>query len=373
MSGAPAPSMNLDLQDEISHRGSAPSDALDLLLSANRTGSASTTSAETKSPGMETMVPKEESEEQAKEQEHNRQPPTEDVSIPPPPPASHEPSVGASSPHHSNPFSNMAPPPAPSISAPLSDLPTSSKFYSFVILHVPEDREEAMRACEILHGLEIGEGTTFCEGFETAGVSPLRCLEDAVENSAYIVLLLTSGFLSKWGEFQTNTVLMNSIEDGNKSGSVIPFIPESRPPVGKIPLAVRALIPLYEASGLFQTRVRNTFKRETIQRQRERWIREQELQALQRSVEDARELAGDLEMRQRIAMDHQAVYNDLCAHLSSIMSILPPQLIPGHGPVNIQISNASNVQIGNQNSMNVQEIPPVPAQGDQDAHTQSMH
>ncbi|XP_056427763.1 TIR domain-containing adapter molecule 1-like [Hyla sarda] len=369
MSSVQGCSMNGNFLNEKLHCGSVPLDKSDISVTYE-TRSAFNTFAETESSGKEMLVSKGKSDEQTAEKENKRLAPTENSPHPSRNPFaefSNEPSVDKafvdrsnSGDTQSNAFSSsqfVSPPTA----ATIYDNQSSLKFFTFVILHVQEDQDEAMRVCEILHNLDIGQGTTFCEEFETAGKSPLKCLEDAVENSAYIVLLLTNGFLSKWGEFQTNTVLMNSIEDENKSGTIIPFFPKFKMPQGKLPLALKSLTALHEKSHLLKTQVKNTFKRDVIKRQQERWEKDQHLKVSAKCMEDAKGLANFLEKQQHIAMDCKAVYAHLCTQMSSFLSTIPQQ-IPGQGQV-IHINNARNVQIGDQNSMNVQQTTNVPQMG----------
>ncbi|XP_073419178.1 TIR domain-containing adapter molecule 1-like [Dendrobates tinctorius] len=341
--------MNSNLQNEESNCSSVPLDASELTYTSSHTRSASNTFAEIKSMGNEMHASENKGDARVKALEHEKSLPQEDLNIYPSSPRNlfTEP-LCRSSHNENNPscsFLNIDFKP-PEFVATSPSAFSNTKFFSFVILHVPEDQDEAGRVCEILNNLKIGEGTTFCEGFETAGVSPLKCLEDSVENSAYIVLLLTTGFLSKWGEFQTNTVLMNSIEDANKSGTIIPFIPRFKTLVGKIPLTLKSLTPLDEKSHLFEKRVKNTFKQDIIKRQQGRWQREQHLRALKSNVEDAKEISNAYAMQQHFTGD-----------ISTLLSNMLQQLIPGQV---IQINNASNVQIGNQNSMNIQQTTSVP-------------
>ncbi|XP_069820646.1 TIR domain-containing adapter molecule 1-like [Dendropsophus ebraccatus] len=360
-------SINAKLQNKKSYYGSVPLDTPNLLDTTNQTESASKTFCETESRRKEMVVSKGESDEQAREQQHKRQTPTQNfqtTSCPSGNPFAglpHEPPVGISFPDKSNSISthlsnpafsppNLASPPT---TAPSSDMPSSLTFFSFVILHVPEVQEEAMRVCRVLNKLDIGQGTTFCEGFEAAGVSPIKSLEDAVENSAYVVLLLTDGFLSKWGEFQTNAVLMNSINDKNKSDTVIPFYSKVMAPKSKIPLILGTLTALNEKSHLFEKQVRNTFKQGVIDRQQELWQQMQNVKAFDKQVEHAKSLANCFEQQQYTAADFQAALSQVYAHLSSLLPIPLQQMIPGQNTV-ININNASNVQIGNQNSMNIQ-------------------
>ncbi|XP_069623890.1 TIR domain-containing adapter molecule 1-like [Ranitomeya imitator] len=345
--------MNSNLQNEESNCSSVLLNASDFTHTSSHTGSASNSFAEIMSMGNEMHASENKGDARVKEQEHEKSPPLEDPNIYSSSPRNSftDPLCRTSSHNENNPscsFLNIDFKP-PEFVATSPTAFSNTKFFSFVILHVPEDQDEAGRVCDILNNLEIGEGTTFCEGFETAGVSPLKCLEDSVENSAYIVLLLTTSFLSKWGEFQTNAVLMNSIEDANKSGTIIPFIPKFKTLIGKIPLTLKSIIPLNEKSHLFEKLVKNTFKRDIIRRQQGRWQREQHLRALKRNVEDAKE------MQQHFTED-----------ISKLLSNMLQQLIPAQV---IQINNASNIQIGNQNSMNIQQTTSVPqTEYDQEFH-----
>ncbi|MFT7808761.1 TIR domain-containing adapter molecule 1-like [Arapaima gigas] len=98
-------------------------------------------------------------------------------------------------------------------------------FFSFVIFHAPEDEDTAMELQEKLEGIGIGEGATFSQDFEIPGKSKITCVEDAIDNSAFTILLLSRNFKNQLLEFQTNSALMNSIEKRHKYNSVIPLLP----------------------------------------------------------------------------------------------------------------------------------------------------
>ncbi|XP_072261203.1 uncharacterized protein [Pyxicephalus adspersus] len=228
-------------------------------------------------------------------------------------------------------------------SIPVYSSITSQQFFSFVIFHAPEDQVIASRVCNVLELLGVGKGTTFCEGFETPGVSPLTCLENAVENSAYIILLLTNAFLqTTWGGFQSTTAMMNSIENAHKMGSVIPFYPCSKKPDGKIPLWIKSLLPLDENSPVFKDKVRRTFKQNVIRDQFERWR-----QGMQSTTDFL-----CFQQQQNITLQWPMADTNMLPQQTQ------PPLTVCHGqtPI-IHISNVENVQIGNQNSMNVQFSP----------------
>nr|WOC73920.1 TRIF [Rana dybowskii] len=259
----------------------------------------------------------------------------------------HELSLGVTI-HKSNPFSEKESHLSNIFSSPdvlpLPSVNSSDQFFSFVILHAPEDQEIASRVCNVLEHHVVGKGTTFCETFETPGVNPLMCLEKAVENSAYIVLLLTNAFLkTTWTDFQSATVMMNSIENPHKLGSIIPFYPKLNKPDGKIPIWIKNLIPLDESSRIFETKVRNTFKKDEIKKLNKLW-------------EKKVRTTSDFQQPQNILL--QCSMSDASAVLSQQTQ---PQIAVFHGqtPV-IQISHAGNVQIGNQNNMNIQFSPNEP-------------
>ncbi|XP_040178305.1 TIR domain-containing adapter molecule 1-like [Rana temporaria] len=251
--------------------------------------------------------------------------------------------------HKSNPFSEQESHLSNIFSCPdvlpSSSVYSSDQFFSFVIFHAPEDQEIACRVCNVLEHHVVGKGTTFCEGFETPGVNPLMCLENAVENSAYIVLLLTNAFLkATWTHFQSATVMMNSIYNPDKLWSIIPFYPKLNKPNGKIPIWIKNLIPLDESSCIFETKVRNTFKKEEIKKRNTLWEKK------------LRRTTSDFQQPQNISLQ--------CS-MSDATAVLPQQTQPqfavfhGQTPV-IQISHAGNVQIGNQNTMNIQFSPNEP-------------
>ncbi|XP_043909718.1 TIR domain-containing adapter molecule 1 [Protopterus annectens] len=167
------------------------------------------------------------------------------------------------------------------ISHSASSVNCINTFFSFVILHHPEDEETAVRVCRTLEELGIKGGTTFCEEFSVPGHSPLTCIQDAVDNSAFTVLLLTRLFASRWEEYQTNIVLLNSIEKQHRYNTVIPFLPKDNPlPRREMPLHLKSLVPLDESSTLFSKKACNTFSHQKIAINREVWIKEQHSKSL---------------------------------------------------------------------------------------------
>uniref|UniRef100_A0A8C5LST1 TIR domain-containing protein n=1 Tax=Leptobrachium leishanense TaxID=445787 RepID=A0A8C5LST1_9ANUR len=180
--------------------------------------------------------------------------------------------------------SDCVPTGVPKREAPSSTLPGNSTapnstsdltpYYRFVIFHSPEDNANADRVCQRLSDLGAVGGTTFSNSFEIPGKSPIACTETAIEKSAYIIILLTEGFANNWTKFQSNTALMNSIQDPEKCATVIPFLPQIGRIGSKVPLCLKTLIALDENSQNFEYKVLNTFKLdESVQRIKEVIVR----------------------------------------------------------------------------------------------------
>ncbi|MBN3296455.1 TCAM1 protein, partial [Amia calva] len=165
------------------------------------------------------------------------------------------------------------------VSPPRSDAKeeeVGAMFYCFVILHDAEDTDVANALCSTLENLGTGEGATFSDDFAMPGKHILTCIQDAIDNSAYTILLLTQNFKTRLLEHKTNSVLMNSIEKHHKNNTVIPFLPkENCLPSEKRPMCLKHLIPLNENAKNFQSMVRKTFSPDKIKKQRELWSIEQ--------------------------------------------------------------------------------------------------
>ncbi|NWJ03863.1 TCAM1 protein, partial [Crypturellus undulatus] len=160
------------------------------------------------------------------------------------------------------------------------------RFFTFVVLHASSDVATALRVQSLLEGMGVPEGATFSGDFLTGGRGQLSCFQDAMENSAFTILLLTKNFLCQPCMFQTNSALMQSIETPSKYNSVIPFVPRENPlEDSEIPLFLRGLVSLNENSPLFPTRVRNTFTRSKVSEQRALWKRRQQLQEQRRKLQ----------------------------------------------------------------------------------------
>ncbi|MBN3279925.1 TCAM1 protein, partial [Polyodon spathula] len=153
-----------------------------------------------------------------------------------------------------------------------------NKFFSFVILHAWEDTNHAFRVQETLEQLGSGEGATFSVDFKIPGKSPLTCIQDAVNNSAFTLILLTTNFNSHWAQYKTNSVLMDSIERHHKYNTIIPFLPRSHGlPRESIPYALKCLIAMEENKSFFPKKVKKTFNQKLIENQKALWSQEQKI------------------------------------------------------------------------------------------------
>ncbi|CAM9140286.1 unnamed protein product, partial [Lampetra planeri] len=86
------------------------------------------------------------------------------------------------------------------------------------------------------------DSATFAEDFAIPGKSTLRCVEDAINNSAFTLLLLTKNFNTRMLELETDSALINSINKQHKNNSVIPILPlENSMPRGCMPIVLQTL------------------------------------------------------------------------------------------------------------------------------------
>ncbi|KAJ8374512.1 hypothetical protein SKAU_G00050920 [Synaphobranchus kaupii] len=163
------------------------------------------------------------------------------------------------------------------------------EFFSFVILHAPEDVDLAGRLQERLEPLVVGNGTTFSD-FAIPGKHRLSCVDDAINNSAFTILLLSQNFNSRMLEFECNCALMSSIENRHKSNTVIPLLPsENRLPREHIPASLRILVSLEEGARGFDMKVKKAMGRDNIERQKYAWRQERRIQARQEQEQRTRE------------------------------------------------------------------------------------
>ncbi|XP_062452149.1 TIR domain-containing adapter molecule 1 [Rhea pennata] len=309
---------------------------------------------------------------------------------------------------HSSSFPSC-PPPVQTAEAASTSEPDSEekKFFTFVVLHASEDVDIACRVKKLLESMGVSNGATFCEDFLTGGRGQLSCFQDAMENSAFTILLLTKNFLCQLCMFQTNSALMESILRPSKHNSVIPFVPRENPLERRqIPALLSGLVSLDENSPVFSRTVKNTFMPSKISELKAMWkqiqqLREQKrkLQLYQDHCQTLKNLAelnlaslpqvplsapqpnlGSLQQLLEQLMSHQSPQQ--CHFPMSVPPAtypppsaghsMPAQLCPspsqtfylpsGHhnmmqgpgGAQNLIIQHARMVQIGNHNMMHVQ-------------------
>ncbi|XP_058917877.1 TIR domain-containing adapter molecule 2 [Kogia breviceps] len=145
-------------------------------------------------------------------------------------------------------------------------------FLKFVILHAEEDTDEALRVQNLLENdFGIKPGIIFAE--MPCGRQHLQNLDDAVNGSAWTILLLTENFLrDTWCKFQFYTSLMNSVNRQHKYNSVIPMRPLRNPlPRERTPFALRTINALEEESRGFPTQVERIFQDSVYRIQQAIW------------------------------------------------------------------------------------------------------
>lgn len=148
------------------------------------------------------------------------------------------------------------------------------KFYSFVILHAQEDEDVAENLREKLESITKSQGATFSGEFAKAGYNPISCVDDAINNSAFTLPLLTTNF-NRFLEVKTNTALLNAIENRPKYNTVVPLLPASNAmPREDRPMVLKTLIPLDESKH-FERKSRQTLSQTNIRKQRDEWEKEQ--------------------------------------------------------------------------------------------------
>ncbi|XP_010612439.1 TIR domain-containing adapter molecule 2 [Fukomys damarensis] len=145
-------------------------------------------------------------------------------------------------------------------------------FLKFVILHAEDDTEEALRVQELLQDdFGVKPGIIFAE--MPGGRQHLQNLDDAVNGSAWTILLLTENFLrDTWCNFQFYTSLMNSVNRQHKYNSVIPMRPLNKPlPRERTPFALQTINALEEESHGFSTQVERIFQDSVYKTQQTIW------------------------------------------------------------------------------------------------------
>ncbi|XP_049732433.1 TIR domain-containing adapter molecule 1 [Elephas maximus indicus] len=252
----------------------------------------------------------------------------------PPPPSAPQ----TSSPSHSASASPAcaAPPASSSGPAPPELESSEQKFYNFVVLHARADEHVALRVRERLEQLGIPDGATFCEDFRVPGRGELSCLQDAIDHSAFTILLLTPNFDCRLSLHQVTQALMSSFVRHGWQDSVIPFQPlETSELSCDATRLLSSLVCLNEHSQLFERKVKNTFKRQKLQERKATWKKEQEVRAVReysQHLEGERQHAAEMSTAYSAYLQSylafQAQMERLQVALGTQMS-LGPQMPPG--------------------------------------------
>ncbi|KAL0161594.1 hypothetical protein M9458_045319 [Cirrhinus mrigala] len=241
-------------------------------------------------------------------------------------------------------------------------------FYDFVILHEAEDADEAQRLRDRLERITRGVGATFSDDFAEAGRSMLRCLEDAIENSAFTLLLLTQNFNSNLSATSADSAIVNSLENHHKMNSVIPLLPrENRLSRKSFPLVLQTKVPLDESNRRFEHNALKAIAPEKVAAQKKIWMTKQRCKKLVEEQKRLREenainaeLRREAEKFARLKLESEMQQNTFYPQ-SEPMHSPPPHgaMHPQQGawqqqqPSCIHIENAQNVMIGNHSTMNI--------------------
>ncbi|CAJ1072109.1 TIR domain-containing adapter molecule 1 [Xyrichtys novacula] len=236
-------------------------------------------------------------------------------------------------------------------------------FYAFVILHAPEDLEMAESIREKLEQVTGCDGAIFSDEFAIPGRSTLRCVEDAINNSAFTLLLLTRNFNTPMQEVEADSALINSINRKHKYNTVIPLLPsENRMPREDIPLVLRTKNFLEENKN-FERKVSRAMTPTVIKKQRKIWTEEQTLKMQKKRQERLKQT----NMHQKQLLKESKVTEML--EKENLNLLLAQKLLTGPGlhleqdggdvravwpqQSNIHIENANYVMIGNDSRMTV--------------------
>ncbi|KAM8850106.1 TIR domain-containing adapter molecule 1 [Spinachia spinachia] len=234
-------------------------------------------------------------------------------------------------------------------------------FYDFVILHAPEDEDEAERIREKVGAVTGSEGATFSGDFAIPGKSSLRCVEDAIDNSAFTFLLLTRNFHTRMLNLQTDSALINSINKRHKYNTVIPFLPkENSIPEMSLPMVLRTIIKL-EENKAFDRKIKKIFSPAVIKNQRKTWNAEQTVkrqierqERLKNLNQTQRELIKECTAAQLLEDENMRLS---LARKCLLGAVVPPEQGDNMGPwprhSNIHIENARYIMFGNDSKMTV--------------------
>ncbi|XP_037315392.2 TIR domain-containing adapter molecule 1 [Pungitius pungitius] len=235
-------------------------------------------------------------------------------------------------------------------------------FYDFVILHAEEDEVEAERIREKMEEVIGSEGATYSGDFAIPGKSSLRCVEDAIYNSAFTFLLLTRNFHTRMLDTQTDCALINAINNRHKYNTVIPLLPkENAMPKVSLPLVLQTINPL-EENRTFDRKIKKIFTPAKIRDQRKIWNAEQtakrEIERQERRKKLHRSQQKLIRERSAAQLPDEENMRLLLARKCLLGPGVPPEQGDAmgpwqHHPHSIHIEHAKYIMIGNDSTMTV--------------------
>lgn len=236
-------------------------------------------------------------------------------------------------------------------------------FYAFVILHAPVDAGIADSMRVRLERIIGSEGATFSDDFATAGKSSLRCVEDAINNTAFTILLLTRNFNTHMQDLETNSALLNSVNKAHKHNTVIPLLPQQNA-TKEMSLVLQTITPLVEDRN-FERKVRRSMSQAAIRKQYKIWIEEQKVKSQIKKQERLKQLKQHKKQFIREVEKTQSLESEnirlLMAQRLLLGSAIPTQndseecraWWQQQQQPNIHINNAKYIMIGNDSQMTV--------------------
>ncbi|XP_029308550.1 TIR domain-containing adapter molecule 1 [Cottoperca gobio] len=240
-----------------------------------------------------------------------------------------------------------------------TDVEEEEIFYAFVIFHAPEDADTAESMREKLEKVISSEGATFSGDFTIPGRSTLMSVEDAINNSAYTVLLLTRNFDTRMQEMETDSALINSIKKKHKDGTVIPLLPRENPmPKEMLPMVLQTINPLEENKS-FERKLQRALSPAKIKKQKEIWTAEQKVKLQKKRQETLKNLKQHQKQLMRESARAKLLEEEnlmLMAQRLKLVHIVPQAPDGGDDrvrPQNIHIENAQYIMIGNDSQMTV--------------------
>ncbi|XP_040912107.1 TIR domain-containing adapter molecule 1 [Toxotes jaculatrix] len=237
-------------------------------------------------------------------------------------------------------------------------------FYAFVIMHAAEDADMAESMREKLERVTGYQGATFCDDFAIPGKSTLRCVEDAINSSAYTILLLTRNFNTRMEEMKTDSALINSITKKHKYNTVIPLLPqENAMPKQSLPLVLQTMNPLDESRN-FEKKIKMFLRPAKIEEQKRIWAEEQRMKSQVERQDELKRLNQRTKELIQECKKTQSLERESLDLLMTQKLVLNPNMPPGQEggdgrsmwqqqPQNIHIENAKYIMIGNDSQMTV--------------------